>query len=99
MSGQDAGNGNCPPQDVYCFLAHLLGPDLTEIILLGAVCLKPQQQKVLGLHFDGGVSYREIAQRMGWNEAMVKMRAYRARNKLRIIAKRRGLVEKLQWTN
>ena len=61
--------------------------------------LKPPDRLVLTLQYFDGCSMKEIADRMNWNEAMVKMRAYRARNKLRTIAKRRGLVEKLQWTN
>lgn len=61
--------------------------------------LKPPDRLVLTLQYFEGCSMKEIADRMGWNEAMVKMRAYRARNKLRTIARRRGLVEKLQWTN
>ncbi|MDP6545373.1 MAG: RNA polymerase sigma factor [Phycisphaerae bacterium] len=61
--------------------------------------LKPPERLVLTLQYFDGCSMKEIADRMGWNEAMVKMRAYRARNKLRAIARRRGLVEKLQWTN
>ena len=61
--------------------------------------LKPTDRLVLTLQYFDGCSMKEIADRMGWNEAMVKMRAYRARNKLRVIARRRGLVEKLQWTN
>ena len=61
--------------------------------------LKPPERLVLTLQYFDGCSMKEIGDRMGWNEAMVKMRAYRARNKLKAIAKRRGLVEKLQWTN
>ena len=61
--------------------------------------LKPPERLVLTLQYFDGCSMKEIGERMGWNEAMVKMRAYRARNKLKAIAKRRGLVEKLQWTN
>ena len=61
--------------------------------------LKPPERLVLTLQYFEGCSMKEIADRMGWNEAMVKMRAYRARNKLRAVARRRGLVEKLQWTN
>jgi RNA polymerase sigma-70 factor, ECF subfamily len=61
--------------------------------------LKPPDRLVLTLQYFDRCSMKDIADRMGWNEAMVKMRAYRARNKLRTIAKRRGLMEKLQWTN
>jgi len=71
----------------------------SEIVesLLGE--LRPPERLVLTLQYFEGCSMKEIADRMGWNEAMVKMRAYRARNKLRVIAKRKGLVEKLQWTS
>lgn len=61
--------------------------------------LRSPDRLVLTLQYFEGCSMKDIADRMGWNEAMVKMRAYRARNKLRTIARRRGLVEKLQWTN
>jgi len=61
--------------------------------------LKPLDRLVLTLQYFEGCSVREIADRMGWNANMVKMRAYRARNKLRAIARRRRLVEKLQWTS
>jgi len=61
--------------------------------------LKPLDRMVLTLQYFEECSVAEIAERMGWNAAMVKMRAYRARNKLRAIAQRRRLVEKLQWTN
>jgi len=61
--------------------------------------LRPRDRLILTLQYFEGRSMKEIADRMGWNEAMVKMRAYRARNKLRAIARRRGLMEKLPWTN
>jgi RNA polymerase sigma-70 factor (ECF subfamily) len=80
--------------------SEAMDPELaSEIVesLLGE--LKPPERLVLTLQYFESCSMKEIAERMGWNEAMVKMRAYRARKKLRTIAKRRGLMEKLQWTN
>jgi RNA polymerase sigma-70 factor (ECF subfamily) len=54
---------------------------------------------VLTLMYFEQCSTREIAERMGWNRAMVKMRAYRARKKLKTIAERENLLEKLGWTH
>jgi hypothetical protein len=36
---------------------------------------------------------------MGWNRAMVKMRAYRARRRLKAMAVQERLLEKLGWTS
>ena len=54
---------------------------------------------VLTLMYFEQCGTREIAERMGWNRAMVKMRAYRARKKLKTIAEREDLLEKLGWTH
>jgi len=40
---------------------------------------------------------KEIAERMGWTRAAVKMRAMRARKKLRKMAEREKNLEKLEW--
>ena len=61
--------------------------------------LKPDDRLVLMLHYFEGCSIREIAERTGWNEGVVKMRAHRARGKLRDIARRERLVEKIRWTS
>lgn len=53
---------------------------------------------VLTLMYFEDCSTREIARRMGWSRAMVKMRAYRARKKMKAIAEEEKLLEKLEWT-
>jgi RNA polymerase sigma-70 factor (ECF subfamily) len=45
--------------------------------------LPPPDRLVLTLMYFEQCSLREIAKRAGWNEAIVKMRAYRARKRLR----------------
>jgi RNA polymerase sigma-70 factor (ECF subfamily) len=52
---------------------------------------------VLTLMYFEQCSTKEIATRMGWSRAMVKMRALRARKKLRIISENENLLEKLGW--
>ena len=61
--------------------------------------LPPAERLVLTLMYLDGFSTREIADRTGWNRAMVKMRAYRARRRLRAIAGRERVWEKLGWTS
>ncbi len=51
--------------------------------------LKPAERQTLYLMYVDGLSVAETAATMGWNLAMTKMRAYRARKKLRAIIKRR----------
>ena len=60
--------------------------------------LRPADRLVLTLQYLEECSIREIADRTGWNEAMVKMRAYRARKKLKAIAQEENLLEILRWT-
>jgi RNA polymerase sigma-70 factor (ECF subfamily) len=52
---------------------------------------------VLTLMYFEECGTKEIAERMGWTRAMVKMRAHRARKKLRTIAESENLLEKLGW--
>ena len=54
---------------------------------------------VLTLLYFEKCSVREIAERMGWNQALVKTRAYRARKKLLGIANSLQIWDKLEWTN
>ncbi len=49
------------------------------------------------LYFDQ-CSTEQIAQRMGWSRAMVKMRAYRARAKLRTLVEDEHLLDRVEWT-
>jgi len=58
----------------------------------------PQSDRlVLTLIYLEGCSTKEVAQRTGWNRAMVKMRALRARRKIKAIAEENNLLEKLGW--
>jgi RNA polymerase sigma-70 factor (ECF subfamily) len=52
---------------------------------------------VLTLMYFEQCGTKEIAARMGWTRAMVKMRALRARKKLKKIAESENLLEKLGW--
>ena len=52
---------------------------------------------VLTLMYFEQYNTKDIANRMGWSRAMVKMRALRARKKLKTIAERENLLEKLGW--
>ena len=61
--------------------------------------LPPAERLVLTLMYFDGCNTEEIAGRMGWSRAMVKMRAYRARRRLRKIAGREHLLERLGWTS
>jgi RNA polymerase sigma-70 factor (ECF subfamily) len=55
--------------------------------------LPPADRLVLTLMYFEEASIEEIARRSGWNKAMVKMRAYRARGRLRRIIEDRNLTE------
>ena len=52
---------------------------------------------VLTLMYFKECTTEEIARRIGWNRAMVKMRAYRARKRIKAIAEKEGLLEELGW--
>jgi len=58
--------------------------------------LSPKDRMVLTLMYFEDCSIGEIAERTGWNRAMVKMRASRARRKLSRIVKAENLVETLR---
>jgi RNA polymerase sigma-70 factor (ECF subfamily) len=60
--------------------------------------LPPPERLVLTLMYFDDCSVQEIAGRMGWSRAMVKMRAHRARRRLKAIAQREHLLERLGWT-
>ena len=53
---------------------------------------------VLTLMYFEKCSTREIAEQMGWTRPMVKMRALRARKKMKAIVEKEHLLEKLGWT-
>ncbi|MFC1572722.1 RNA polymerase sigma factor [Candidatus Eisenbacteria bacterium] len=52
--------------------------------------LPPQDRLVLTLHYFDGLDTREIAERTGWNRGLVKVRAYRARRKLKALLEAAG---------
>lgn len=52
---------------------------------------------VLTLMYLEDCSTKEIARRTGWSRAVVKMRALRARRRIRTIAEEHRLLEKLGW--
>jgi len=80
-------------------------PEETDPALAGELLdallaqLRPADRLVLTLEYLEGCSMKEIAERTGWNVAAVKMRAHRARGKLKKIAERDRLLETLPWTN
>ena len=59
--------------------------------------LPVEDRLVLTLMYFEQNSTKDIAKRMGWTRAMVKMRAHRARKKLKAIAESENLLEKLGW--
>ena len=60
--------------------------------------LSASDRLVLTLMYFEQCSTKEIAARTGWSRAMVKMRAMRARKKLKAIGENENLLEKLGWT-
>ena len=60
--------------------------------------LRRADRLVMALFYFEECSTEEIAERMGCSRPVVKMRMHRARKKLRKIAKRDSLWEKLGWT-
>jgi len=61
--------------------------------------LAPADRLVLTLMYLDKCSVKQIAERMGWNQAVVKTRAYRARKKLRAIADKEQIWDELEWTS
>jgi len=64
--------------------AHPTGPEEAARFLHSLLSeLPPADRLVLTLHYFEGCSTQEIAERTGWSRAWVKVRAFRARRKLR----------------
>ncbi len=75
-----------------------LEPSAAAEILHALLARLPAADRlVLTLMYFEQCSTKDIAQRMGWTRAMVKMRAHRARKKLKTIAESENLLEKLGW--
>lgn len=78
--------------------AEALEPsDAAELLHALLARLPAADRLVLTLMYFEQCGTKEIAARMGWTRAMVKMRAHRARKKLRTIAESENLLEKLGW--
>jgi len=60
--------------------------------------LSPDDRLVLTLLYFEECGTKEIAERMGWSRAKVKTQALRARRKMKEIAEREHLLERLGWT-
>jgi len=60
--------------------------------------LPADDRLVLTLMYFEDCGPQEIAERMGWSRAKVKTQALRARRKIKEIAEREHLLEKLGWT-
>lgn len=59
--------------------------------------LDTSERLVLTLMYLEDCSIKDIAERMGWTVTGTKMRAMRARNKLKKIAEKEKILEKLEW--
>ena len=59
--------------------------DVAEYIYRTLEQLGPKDRLVLTLQYFEGCSVAEIAERMGWSQTLVKVQAYRARNRLRAL--------------
>ncbi len=60
--------------------------------------LPAEDRLVLTLLYFEDCGTQEIAERMGWSRAKVKTQALRARRKIKDLAEREHLLEKLGWT-
>ena len=60
--------------------------------------LNTKERLVLTLMYLEGCSIEDVAQQMGWSLGAVKMKAYRARKKLKEIAENSRLLERSGWT-
>ena len=78
--------------------ADAIDPSVAAEVLHSLLARLPRADRlVLTLMYFEQCSTREIAEQMGWSRAVVKMRAFRARRKLKTIAERENLLEKLGW--
>ena len=76
-----------------------IDPSVAAEILHSLLGRLPRTDRlVLTLMYFEESSTRQIAEQMGWTRAMVKMRALRARKKIKEIAEKEQLLEKLGWT-
>lgn len=57
--------------------------------------MKDKDRIILTLIYFEDLDYAEVAERMGWNQAMTRLKTHRARKRLKDLAKREGLLEAL----
>jgi RNA polymerase sigma-70 factor (ECF subfamily) len=81
LSSPDSPTPTEAAEIAHALLARLPTPDRLILTLL---------------HLED-CSIGEIAERTGWSRAVVKMRAYRARRRIKAIAEQENLLEKLGW--
>jgi RNA polymerase sigma-70 factor (ECF subfamily) len=75
-----------------------LDPEQAELLLKKMLArLSPADRTIMTLMYFDNCALSEISERTGWNRTVIKMRAYRARKKLRKIAQEEKLLEKLSW--
>jgi len=75
-----------------------IDPSVAAEVLHSLLARLPSADRlVLTMMYFEQCSTRDIAEQMGWSRATVKMRAFRARRKLKAIAERENLLEKLGW--
>ena len=90
-----------PLQDFDAIVAEdsdAIEPSAAAEILHALLARLPAADRVvLTMMYFEQCSTKDIAKRMGWTRAMVKMRAHRARKKLKTIAESENLLEKLGW--
>lgn len=57
--------------------------EAAEILFKMLERLKPKDRLILTLHYFDGYDMQEVADQLGWNRTVVKVRAHRARNQLK----------------
>jgi RNA polymerase sigma-70 factor (ECF subfamily) len=80
---RESPDGGVPPDDASPreaaeWLHRLLGR------------LAPEDRMVLTLHYFEGLDMNSIAERMGWTRTLAKVRAFRARKRLRVLLEEAG---------
>ena len=74
-------------------------PDAAAKVLNSLLNLLPKPDRlVLTLMYYENCSIEEVTKRTGWTYSAVKSRAMRARKKIKAIAEKENLLEKLGWT-
>lgn len=64
--------------------------EAAEILFKMLERLKPKDRLILTLHYFDGYDMQEVADQLGWNRTIVKVRAHRARNKLKDMMEKAG---------